>query len=169
MIEPMTFRQTKFCFIIFQSHDLKAVCMIDWQFSRYCSPALDLLYNIFSSTDKAFREQHFGTLLETYYASLSGMVCRLGSNPTKLFTYQDLQSELRKFGEYVLLCAPMIIRIKIANTEDVRDLVEYSDAIETDSTLDLFREFDETTQIEYSRLVNEVVDDLLQYGYIEQK
>lgn len=143
--------------------------MIDWQLSRYCSPALDLLYNIFSSTDKAFRDKHFETLLQTYYASLSQMISRLGSSPKDLFTYEDLQSELRKFGEYVLLCAPMVIRIKVANAKDVRDLVEYSDVIETDPSVDLFLDFDEKTQLEYSRLVNEVVDDLIRYGFIEHK
>lgn len=148
---------------------MSAVRLIDWQFSRYCSPAMDLLYNIFSSTDKAFRDKHFTTLLKMYYTSLSEMVDRLGSDPTKLFTYNDLQHELRKFGEYVLLCAPMIIRIKIARAGDIRDLVEYSEAIENDTSLDLFKEFDEQTQLVYSQLVNEVLVDLIDYGYLELK
>lgn len=54
--------------------------------------------------------------------------------------------------------------MKIARPDDVRDLVEYSGAIENDKTLDMFRDFDGDTQLVYSRLASEVVADLLQYG-----
>lgn len=140
--------------------------MVDWQISRYSSPALDLLYNIFGATDKKFRDQHYEKLLEAYYASLSGIVSRLGSNPDKLFTFSDLKSELRKFGELALLCAPMIIQIRIANANDVRDLDDYSEAIENGEDADLLNEFDEDTQATFSKLVNDSIADLFEYGYI---
>lgn len=96
---------------------------------RYCSPALDVLYNISTSTSKSLRDKHFDELLDTYYESLSGMIRRLGGDPDKLFTYEDLRNELRKFGDYMLLLGPMIIRAKVADGSDLRDMDEYCDAI----------------------------------------
>lgn len=145
---------------------MKSVNLVDWQISRYCSPALDLLYNIFSATDREYRQQHYDELLETYYAALSGIIRKLGSNPYKLFTFQNLKDELRKFGELAVYCAPMIIQIRIANAKDVRDLDEYSDAIENGEDADLLNEFDKDTQAIFSELVNDVVLDLFELGYI---
>lgn len=141
--------------------------MVDWQISRYCSPALDLIYNIFGATDKKFRDQHYEELLEAYYASLSGIVRRLGSNPDKLFTFNDLKDELRKFGQLAIYCAPMIIQIRVANAKDIRDIDAYSEAIENGEDADLLNEFDESTQAIFSKLVNDFVTDLFDYGYIK--
>lgn len=150
-----------------QKQDLKSICLVDWQISRYSSPALDLLYNIFGGTDKKFRDRHYEQLLQTYYASLSGIVRKLGSNPDKLFTYKDLQDELKKFAQLAVFCAPMIIQIRVANAKDVRDLDEYSDAIENGEDADLLNEFDENTQAIFSKLINEFISDLFDYGYIK--
>lgn len=139
---------------------------MDWQISHFCSPAVDVLYNIFTSTDKEFRDQHYDTLLKTYYTSLSEMIRKLGSDPRKLYTYENLQSQLRKFGEYALLMAPMIISIRVAKETDVSNLDEFAQLVEKGEDVDLIRKFDGETQKEYSRLVNGLVTDLVNYGYV---
>lgn len=133
---------------------------------RYCSPALDLLYNIFGSTDKAFREKYFEKLLQTYYSSLCGMIRQLGSDPDILFTYQDLKSELRKFGDFGLWSGPMILRVSVADGKDVADLDEYCDAMHRCEPIDLFRQFNDDKHALFCKLVKDVVHDLYEYGYI---
>lgn len=131
---------------------------------------LDLLYNIFSSTDKEFRAKHYDTLLKTYYSSLCNIVEKLGSDPKKLYTFENLQTQMRKFGEFALLSGPMIIQIKVANAKDILNLDDYAEQVEKgNSSADLIGEYDENTQEEYSDLINDLVTDLVNYGYVKCK
>lgn len=146
---------------------MESICFLDWQITRYCSPVLDLLYNIFSATDQQFRREHYNKLLKTYHESLSETVRKLGSDPERLFSYDDLQDELRYLGDFALLTGPLIVQLKIANPEDVVDLDEYSERVERGEIADLLREYDNETQKKYNDLVNGIVVDLIDYGYIE--
>lgn len=148
---------------------MQSICILDWQLTRYCSPVLDLHYNIFTATDKALRDQYYEKLLQTYYSSLSETVRKLGSDPGKLFTYENLKTELKKFGEFALLCGPIILQIAVANATDIRDLDEYSNEIEENNEIELITKFDEETQAIYSKLINDLVADLLDYEYIHYK
>lgn len=139
---------------------------VDWQLAHYCSPAVDVLYNIFTSTDKQFRDQHYTTLLDTYYASLCDMIRKLGSDPQELYTFHDFQQQLAKFSEFALLYAPIIFSIRLAQAEDVENLDVYAEHLQNGHDIDLMHEFDEQTQTIYTRLINDAVTDLVDYGYI---
>lgn len=152
-----------------QEKQVKAMSFVDWQISRYCPPVLDVLYTIFSATDKQFRKQHYDKLLKTYYSSLSETIRKLGSDPNKLYTYENFQSQLRKFGEFALLCAPLIIQLRVAGAKDIGNLDEYAEAIEHGEEADLLKPYDEQTQSEYSTLINDLVTDLVDYGYVKLK
>lgn len=141
--------------------------IVDWQLSRYCPPVLDVLYNIFSATDKQFREQNYDKLLKTYYTSLSDTIRKLGSDPDKLYSWEDFQGQLRKFGEFSLLCGPFIIQLKMAGAEDVRDVDEYIELIDIGKEADLINLVKEESRAEYKRQVNDMVTDLIDYGYIK--
>lgn len=152
-----------------QKNKLKSICFLDWQISRYCPPVLDLLYNIFSSTDKQFRKDHYETLLKAYHSSLSEMIKNLGSDPRKLYTFENMESQMRKFGEFALLCGPMIIQLRVAAAKDVGNLDDYSELVEKGEEPDLINEFSEDTLKEYSTLINDLVTDLVNYGYVTCK
>lgn len=141
---------------------------VDWQLAHYCSPAVDVLYNIFTSTDKQFRDQHYATLLDTYYSSLCEMIRKLGSDPMKLYTFQDFQLQLAKCGEFALLYAPIIFSFRMAQAKDVANLDEYAEHLDNGNDADLLCQFDENTQKIYSRLINDAVIDLIDYGYIHE-
>lgn len=142
---------------------------MDFQLSRYSPPVLDLLYNIFSSTDKQFRAKNYDELLKTYYSSLSSIIEKLGSDPKKLYSFENLQAQLRKYGEFALLCGPMVIQIKVANAKDIGNLDEYAELVEKGIEADLVNKYDEETQMEYSTLINDLVTDLVNYGYVKCK
>lgn len=139
--------------------------MLDWQFTNYCPPAIDLLYNIFTSTDKQFRKQHYVELIQTYHSSLINTIQKLGSDPN-LFTYADLQTQLREMGEITLFLAPMLILVKICNPKDIKPMDEYAASIESGEEIDLINELDEETQAEFIRLMNDLLDDLVSLEYI---
>lgn len=153
----------------FQKNELKSICLLDFQLSRYSSPVLDILYNIFTSTDKQSRAASYDELLKTYHSSLSNTIEKLGSDPKKLYSFDNLQAQLRKFGEFALLCGPMIIQIKVANAQDIGNLDDYAELVEKGVEADLINEYDEKTQMEYSTLINDLVADLVNYGYVKCK
>lgn len=77
---------------------------------------------------------------------------------------------MRKFGEFALLCGPMIIQIKVANAKDILNLDDYAEQVEKgNKDADLFAEYDEETEEKFSNLVNGLVDDLVNYGYVKCK
>lgn len=140
-------------------NNVKEVAIVDWQHSRYTSPALDLLYHIFAMTDKKLRDEHFETLLKTYHGALSQIMRRLGSDPDKLFSYDDLQSELRRVGDYALFTAPMIILIRLRSASDeVESKPEEGKYVCT---------FGEETQKIYDETLNDAITDLIDYGFVQ--
>lgn len=144
------------------------MCFLDWQISRYGPPALDLLYHIFSATDGPFRKLNYNKLLKTYYDSLSSTIRKLGSDPDKLYTFESLQSQLRKCGSFALLYGPMILQVRVAKACHFSDLDEFAERIDRGEDADIMKEFDDVTMAEYGTLINDVVSDLVSYGYIQQ-
>lgn len=142
------------------------VKILDWQVIRYISPAIDLLYNIFTSTDKALREKEYDNLLEIYHSSLSRIVKQLGSNPDELFTLANLKEELQICGIYGFLLAPMLISVSLADSTEISNLDEMCDKIaEGERRHELITGLNDKAQHEYEERLNDVVDDLITLGY----
>lgn len=100
---------------------------MDWQLGRYSSPALDLTYFIFSSTDRKLREYHYDKLIKIYYNALSTAIVKLGSNPEKLFTFDDLLNELKVYGRFGLIYAPVLLQIVTAKSDGLPDSDELAE------------------------------------------
>lgn len=144
---------------------MAAIALVDWQLCRYCSPALDLLY-LFGLTDKALRDKHYEQLLRTYHSALSRTISRLGSDPDTLFTFDDLQSELRRCGEFALFCSAMILQVRLADSADVIDLDSYAAAMVSGEAVQLVNKFSDEVQAVYDDWLNGAVADLVDFGYV---
>lgn len=149
-----------------QGKSLKSICFLDWQLSRFGPPVLDLLYFIFTVTDKQFRQQHYHSLLEIYHNSLSQTIEKFGSDPEKLYTFDNLQSQLRKFGDFAVLFASMIIQVRVAKDEHFSDLDDFANSIDRDQHVNVIGEYDSKTQAEYTIQINDLFTDLDNYGYL---
>lgn len=153
-------------FFLFKKTKLKSICFLDWQFSRYGPPVLDLLYHIFGTTDAEYRKNNYENLLKTYYSSLSQTIQKLGSDPYKLYTFGTLQAQLKKYGKFGLLVATMIIQGTVAEIKDINDIDDYSERINRNEDVDLFRPFAGNTHEKFTKLINDLVTDLVNYEYI---
>lgn len=141
---------------------------LDWQILHYGSPAIDLLYNIFTSTDRALREKEYTNLIRLYYESLSKTVKLLGSDPDKLFTYDDLLAELKRCGVYALLMAPLLLQILQANSNEISNMDEVFDKVANgESKIELVTTLSSKGQSEYDRRLNEVFEDVIAMGYYQ--
>lgn len=136
--------------------------ILDWQVVRYSSPATDLIYNIFTSTDKAFRDKEFNNLIDLYYKSLSETVKLLGSNPEKLFTLDNLKDELKRCGNFALIIAPTVLHV---SQGDPNDVANKNEMIESDDGFQLVTGLSDERQKEFGRRVNEMMEDIVQLGF----
>ncbi|XP_046402242.1 uncharacterized protein LOC124168161 [Ischnura elegans] len=69
----------------------------DLQISKLANPSIDLLYFLYLSTRRPFRERYFNSLIEEYHASLTETLKLVdGSSPP--FSLSELKSDLE--GEY---------------------------------------------------------------------
>lgn len=112
------------------------------------------------------RSAEYENLLRHYHNALSTMVTKLGSDPAKLFTWDDLQGELKRFGLYGFLVGPLMAQVVMADASDIPNLDEYSEILANDSTqTNIFNDFADTAQKKYARRINGVLSDLVDFGY----
>ncbi|XP_031631447.1 uncharacterized protein LOC116345872 [Contarinia nasturtii] len=147
--------------------ELKSVCFLDFQLVHHSAPVTDLMYNIFTGTDHEFRAQHYETLLKTYYTSLSETIKKLGGDPDKLYTYTNFRMQMKKFGDYALLFGILLTLFRIAKAKDVSNLDEYAECHERNDSVEMLGKFDDDTQAEFSRLMNGLLTDVVDYGYVK--
>lgn len=142
--------------------------LLDWQICRYASPVLDLMYFIFTASTKAFRDQHYEALLDVYHQSLSGFLRRLGSDPEKLFPRKALDEQLQTFGRFGLLMAVMLLPVITTKSEDVPDLEEMAEKMESgaDVSEEVHNFRSESTEAIYREKMTGCCRDMVRLGYI---
>lgn len=74
-----------------QAGVVEEACLLDFQLSRYAPPVLDLLYLVYSCTDRDMRDRHLDALMREYHDELSSALRRLGSDPEQVYPWQAMQ------------------------------------------------------------------------------
>ena len=117
--------------------------LIDFQVLRAGSPVCDLSYCLYSGASKKIFD-NLNDYLKIYYNSFSSFVKSLGSDPEKLFPFEALEDQWKKYAKFDMMVSLSIIRMKLINTEDVVDL---TDDLEVDQFADALakQKFDEET------------------------
>lgn len=142
------------------------VRFLDWQINGYASPAIDIIYNIFSSTDKALRDAEYDNLLHLYYDSLANMVELLGSDPKKLFTFNDLNDELKKCGSFAFLIVPMLLQVSFADLNEMNSSNNIGADVDTTAHNNKHeKEVNKLWHFEFENRLNDVFTDLVDLGY----
>lgn len=143
----------------------QSVCLVDWQLSRISSPAVDLSYFLFSSTEKKFRDQHLDELIRLYYDRFAEIIQRCGSDPLKLYTFNDLQAQMRSHSVYGVLTAPILISIMVADPEQLVNLDEMDD-LQSDDHENHLAILDKRTESKFEQRLVDVVNDAIAYGWL---
>lgn len=150
--------------------NLTDIQILDYQTIAYVSPAYDIFHNIFNSTDKALRDSEYDNLLTLYYETLSKTIRTLGSNPDELFTFANLKSELKRFGNYALIMGPLWISETQQQpgshevfTDDMFD--KPAGAKSEPSEPALACDLNKKGQDEFARRINELMEDVVRLEY----
>ena len=130
----------------------KKICLLDWQVSRYASPGLDIAYYLLSSTSKELWDQYYDQLIQIYYTSLSDIITHCGSDPSKLFSFENLQEHLKKFAIFGVIMAPTLLSVMLSDPENCADMEKLAEK----EVLDLAN-FDEKTEKRYKQRVSDVL------------
>lgn len=124
-------------------------------------------YNLFGATVKSLRDREYKNILRHYHNALQEHIRKLGSDPDKFFTFNDLENQLKKFGKFAFIWGPMFVQMMVADPTDIPDLDKLSeDLANQDSDVENFvKQFDEERQIEYDTRMRDLLTDLVDYGY----
>ncbi|XP_037301128.1 uncharacterized protein LOC119188455 [Manduca sexta] len=133
------------------------VKIVDYQTIRGASPALDLLYFIFSGTDEKFRAEHYDRLLDHYYNKLSLAMKRLGLNPDEIYSREDFNFEYQTKLPFGLSLAVITLPLVTIDEEN---------APKVDKDLDINNFVLDNTSDVFSERLNGVVNDFLRWGFL---
>jgi Ecdysteroid kinase-like family len=98
------------------------IILLDWQISRYSSPAIDILYFFFISTDEKLRASHFNELTKIYHNSLEETLNNLEYASDKQFSFATLSKHLNKVGKYGVVTAALISSLVHTEKSDLLEI-----------------------------------------------
>lgn len=140
--------------------------MLDWQLIRYTSPAIDFLHAIFLSTDKKLRNEDYENLKHFYFSTLTNQIKKLGSDAGKLIGFAEFEEQLKRFGNFVLYFAPLVVPFLHVKPEDLGHMDEISEKLANgEEAGDFVKGFDEETQKLLDDRLNGIVGDIVEFGY----
>lgn len=123
---------------------------------------------MYTSTHKELRDKHYETMIRTYYNALANTIRQAGSDPDTLFTYENLKGQLKRFGKFALLIAPMLLQVITADPKDIPDMDEIAEEMAKDKDSDKINFevlTDKKTQNSYNVRVRDVIIDVINNGY----
>ena len=96
--------------------------LVDWQVCRYGTPALDLIYVLFTSANQDVRDNRMDELLSVYLESLNSRLEQL--NCGQRLTKEQLDAELKRCQCYAFYVTYSILSIALSDPDDLPNLDE---------------------------------------------
>ncbi|XP_053670918.1 uncharacterized oxidoreductase dhs-27-like [Anopheles nili] len=142
------------------------VVLLDWQITRYVSPAMDLAYFIFCCTDGEFRRRHYDEMINIYYNALATLLEQLGHDPQQEFPRTALIRQLRRYGRFGILMAVFLVPMMCTRNEDLPDMDAAAEKYRDTKEMDANPFSQSTSNNVYRKRMGAVIRDLVQYGYL---
>lgn len=113
-----------------------------------------------------FRDKEYENVLKLYYETLAKTVKLLGSDPNKLFTFENLKDELKRSGNYLLVMSPLWISTTQVDPSGMTGMDEMFDETGDGKIKpDLVSGFSADGQREFARRINGLLEDIVKLGY----
>lgn len=88
----------------------------------------------------------------------------MGSNPDKLFSFQNLLDGLKQCGNFAFLTTPCILLFSLARQDELGDVKNFTN--DTDSAA--IKAFSQASEKEFKTRITDILDDLLRLGYFKE-
>ncbi|XP_041984741.1 uncharacterized protein LOC121737205 [Aricia agestis] len=131
------------------------VIVLDYQTLHEGSPVIDLLYFLFLSLDKKFRDQHLRQSFDYYYEELSSALKRFNLDPEEVYSKETYEADLKKNIPYMLSCTFCLLLVIT---------IDEADGQITDN-LDVLKK-DIIPNDLYVERINDWVDDCIAMGVL---
>ncbi|XP_047985253.1 uncharacterized protein LOC125225530 isoform X2 [Leguminivora glycinivorella] len=132
-------------------------CIIDYQTTRTCSLAYDVLYLITSSTESTLRRQHFRQLLDTYYETFDNYIKSAGYDTKVLYTRTSFDNDLKLVAPACLIVANTALWLSNG--------LQQEGHVRSKNILSTPEEMSVAVQ-KYKSIVKDIMDDFFMYGYL---
>lgn len=91
----------------------------------------------------------------------------MGSDPDKLFPFEALLEQLKKFGKYGVITGSILVSIFLAEPDTIPDLGDLSERLnEYDGAVNDLLKISESAKPEYNRRMRNMMGDAARFGYI---
>ncbi|XP_037052202.1 uncharacterized protein LOC119085815 [Bradysia coprophila] len=150
-----------FCFKTDANNKPSEICLFDWQVSCVGSPVLDLSYYLLTSTTKELRVR-YTDLIEVYHNSISELLTKLGSDPIKLCPIDELNRQLKQFGVYGVIMAPILLQVIVSDSKNIVDM----DSVTADTDNIDMATMDDKSKIVYRDRISDALQDAIKFGWI---
>ncbi|XP_034832221.2 uncharacterized protein [Maniola hyperantus] len=100
------------------------VLFVDYQLVRYASPATDISYFLYMSTDQQFLSKHYDQLLDVYFGTLSAVLKQCNLNVEEIYPRSIFLRHLREYSVLGLIEALISMKIITAETEEALKMTE---------------------------------------------
>lgn len=129
-----------------------------------------MVYFLFSSTDKPLRDNYYTEVIQLYHKALSTTLTKLGSDAEKLFSFDDLQNQLKKFGRYALIITPMLLNIITSKADDIPDLDNLAEEFKDKPIEEGMKAFiNDAANDKFDARMRDVIQDVVRLGYYTNK
>lgn len=130
--------------------------LVDYQLTRYCSPAYDALFLLTVNTDKKTRNEYGDKLLNEYYSNLNSILNKYKIEVAAILTKKEFLEDVNKIKPTVLCISLHYIPFMLLP----RHLLENSKVFEEMYTGDRYKFIEEYwNQVDISRY-RELIEDL---------
>ncbi|KAL4702698.1 hypothetical protein ACJJTC_011563 [Scirpophaga incertulas] len=167
-VEAATFATEELCLchgdiwkenILYKYENTKPVsaCLIDYQVTRMCSPAFDILYLITSSVDSDLRRIHFTDLLNIYYDKFSEILRNVGMKSSVVYPRQKFESDLKTVSPACFIIANTAFWLSNGLQQEghVRSKLVLTTPEEKEAAANKYR-----------KVIKDIIEDYVGYGYL---
>lgn len=95
--------------------------LIDFQFVRYCPPAIDAVFCLYLNTDRATRERHYDSLLKIYHETMKRELAEEGLDVEEHLPWAAFRESCDETRDIGIVYALMNLQVMLLSSEVTED------------------------------------------------
>jgi hypothetical protein len=139
--------------------------------TRYCSPAIDLIYFLAVCTDGPTRANHYNELLNLYYDTFETTLNNhLGGDAARQFPKPEFLRQVKRYGKFGIVMATLLIAMQTAPKGKLPDMDYMADNMQRNQDpREMLQVFSNLTidNKAYEERMRDTLMDAFEYGYFD--
>lgn len=149
----------------FQNEEPVDVVFLDYQIMKRCSPVVDIMHLMFTSSDEAYRRDHYEELINYYYECLGSRLKELDCDVSKSYPRDIFETHLKALLPFGMVIAFMFLPLQLSEPADFLDLEEVAKNADDPKEQDLSFK-DPKTKEAYCDRINGLIRDFVKFNVL---